>query len=73
MLEPNHQGRGHGIWFLDTVVQLLEPNRGTIFLDCWEGNTKLRDFYSRAGFEHVGTVPEDDYQVAVFAKELRGA
>lgn len=70
MLEPSCQGKGVGIRFLESVVELMEPRLGTVFLDCWEGNAKLRNFYKRAGFECLGTLPEDDYAVAVFAREL---
>ncbi|KAK1763727.1 acyl-CoA N-acyltransferase [Phialemonium atrogriseum] len=70
MLEPEWQGKRIGIRFLAGVAGLMGPELGTIFLDCWEGNTKLQSFYSRAGFKHLGTVPENDYYVAVFAKEM---
>jgi len=70
MLEPNCQGKGVGNRFLERVVELMEPSLGTVFLDCWEGNAKLRDFYARAGFECLGSLPEDDYVVAVFSREL---
>lgn len=70
MLEPSCQGKGVGIRFLETATRLMRPMLGTIFLDCWEGNVKLREFYAQAGFEYLGTLPEDDYAVAVFAREL---
>ncbi len=66
MLEPSVQGRGLGLDFLDGVRRLVTPAGGTIFLDCWAGNDKLRDFYRRAGFTFHGVYPFEDYEVAVF-------
>ena len=39
-------------------------------LDCWAGNDRLIRYYKDAGFEHLGNVPEDDYQVALFEKPV---
>jgi GNAT superfamily N-acetyltransferase len=66
MLEPGEQGKGLGLAFLEGVKQLAIPTSGTIVLDCWAGNMKLRDFYRRAGFTLYGIFPEQDFEVAVF-------
>jgi GNAT superfamily N-acetyltransferase len=66
MLEPEKQGQGLGLSFLVGVKQLAIPLTGTIVLDCWAGNAKLRDFYQRAGFTLHGIFPESDFEVAVF-------
>jgi GNAT superfamily N-acetyltransferase len=68
MLEPSYQGRGLGKPFLDGVQDRVVPNRhGTIILDCWAGNHKLRDFYHRAGFRLHGVFPTPlGFDVAVF-------
>jgi GNAT superfamily N-acetyltransferase len=67
MLEPEEQGKGLGKVFLDGVKDLVIPhNNGTIVLDCWAGNEKLRDFYLRAGFTFHGEFPVKDFEVAVF-------
>lgn len=70
MLEPAVQGKKLGLDFLAGVRQLVTPVGGTIFLDCWAGNTKLRDFYQRAGFTFHGIYPFEDYEVAVFFYSL---
>ncbi|EME86443.1 uncharacterized protein MYCFIDRAFT_202510 [Pseudocercospora fijiensis CIRAD86] len=72
MLDPNHQGRGLGRGFIGDYVKHLEEvfGGGTIILDCWAGNSKLRDFYIRSGFTFAAIVPENDYEVAVFYREL---
>lgn len=66
MLEPGKQGQKLGLDFLDGVKHLVLSAAGTIILDCWAGNAKLRDFYHRAGFAFHGVFPENDYEVAVF-------
>lgn len=71
MLEPSQQGKGLGKVLLDGVRELVAAEwhgrRGTIVLDCWAGNAKLRDFYARAGFLLHGVFPSGEgYDVAVF-------
>lgn len=66
MLEPREQGKRYGLPFLEGVKRLVLANKGAILLDCWAGNTKLRDFYQRAGFTFHGLYPEDTYEIAVF-------
>lgn len=68
MLDPEEQGKGLGLDFLNGVKQLLTPASGSIVLDCWAGNDNLRAFYQRAGFTLHGVFlfPFEDYEVAVF-------
>lgn len=72
MVDPSHQSRGLGKRFVGDYVKHIEEvfGGGTIILDCWAGNDKLRDFYTRAGFTFAAVVPENDYEVAVFYREL---
>lgn len=70
MLEPAVQGKKLGLDFLVGIRQLVMPAGGTIILDCWAGNAKLRDFYQRAGFTFHGVYPFEDYEVAVFFYSL---
>lgn len=70
MLEPEEQGKRLGLIFLKEVKRLMAPLSGTIVLDCWAGNAKLRDFYLRAGFTCQGIFPEKDFEVAVFVFSL---
>ena len=37
-----------------------------LYLDCWAGNDKLKNFYLNNGFKHVGDFPEEDYFISVF-------
>ena len=70
MLEPEEQGKRLGGAFLEEVKRLMAPRSGTIVLDCWAGNVKLRDFYYRAGFTGRGIFPVKDYEVMVFVSSL---
>jgi GNAT superfamily N-acetyltransferase len=70
MLEPEEQGKRLGGIFLEEVKRLMAPRTGTIALDCWAGNGKLRDFYQRAGFTGHGIFPVEDYEVMVFVFSL---
>jgi hypothetical protein len=67
MLEPEEQGKGFGLHFLEGIQRLVIPTAGSIILGCWAGNAKLRDFYHRAGYTFRGVFPEKDYEVAVFS------
>lgn len=68
-IQPGSQGRGLGVRLLDGIKGLVGA-RGPalIVLDCWAGNDRLREYYSRAGFELHGVFPSraGDYEVAVF-------
>lgn len=74
VLEPVYQGQGLGLCFLKEVLRQLEveEGNGTVVLDCWAGNEKLRHFYEKAGFGFLGVFPERDYEVAVFAYKMSG-
>ncbi len=66
MLEPDEQGKGLGLSFLEGLKRLVIPTSGTIILNCWAGNAKLRAFYQRAGFTFHSVQPVEDYEVAIF-------
>jgi len=68
MLDPGEQGRGLGAHFLEGIKAYVASQQpgGTIVLDCWAGNDKLRDFYTRAGFKLHGVFPANGFEVAVF-------
>ncbi|GCE30872.1 hypothetical protein KDA_63560 [Dictyobacter alpinus] len=69
-LEPEQQGRGLGFHFLSGVRALVAQRdpQANIILDCWAGNTKLRTFYTRAGFTLHGEFIEKDHWLAVFVQ-----
>lgn len=73
MLEPGEQGHGFGTHFLDGIKAYVASQQpeSTIVLDCWAGNDKLRDFYTRAGFKLHGVFPANGFEVAVFVYQTR--
>lgn len=70
MVEPAEQGKGLGLVFLDRIRRLMKEQGGTVVLDCWAGNPKLRNFYQEAGFIHYGNFPENDYEISVYVQTL---
>ncbi|KAK0125573.1 hypothetical protein ONS95_000420 [Cadophora gregata] len=68
MLEPSLQCNGLGKRLLKDVLNTWgqRHGEGTIVLDCWAGNEKLRQFYEEVGFSLVGVYPEEGYEIAVF-------
>ena len=66
MIEPTEQSKGLGLIFLGGVMALMEDEGGTIILDCWAGNAKLRDFYEKAGFIFHDDFPESNYEISVY-------
>lgn len=63
---PEKQGKNVGIHITDYACRLSRNSQKTLYLDCWSGNEKLRDFYSKAGFDFLGNFPEADYFISVF-------
>jgi GNAT superfamily N-acetyltransferase len=66
MIAPERQGNGLGVLLLAAAKQRVAERGGTIMLDCWSGNAKLRAFYSAAGFHFHGEFFEEDFTVAAF-------
>jgi len=63
---PEYFGKSLGLKMVNYAMKLSRQMNKTLYLDCWAGNNKLREFYSGAGFELLGDVPEEDYMVSVF-------
>lgn len=66
---PEYQGKNTGMHITDYACKLSKNLQKTLYLDCWAGNEKLRDFYSKAGFNFCGDFPENDYFISVFKYE----
>src|SRR5215471_2163625 len=58
-------GTAHILEGIKAYVASRQPG-AIIVLDCWAGNDKLRDFYTRAGFKLHGVFPANGFEVAVF-------
>lgn len=63
---PEFQGGNLGSAILDFAYSYAEKLNKTLYLDCWAGNEKLKDFYTRNGLESIGDFPEDDYFISIF-------
>lgn len=63
---PEYQGMNLGREVLNYVCEYSRSLKKALYLDCWAGNKKLREFYSNAGFKFMGDFPEEDYFVTVF-------
>ncbi|WOO35485.1 GNAT family N-acetyltransferase [Anaerocolumna sp. AGMB13020] len=63
---PEYQGKGIGEKILRFVQKFSIKQERNIYLDCYQGNKKLRQFYEKAGFYYQGDYPEENYLVSVF-------
>lgn len=63
---PEYQGKGLGRKILHFVQNFSIKREKNIYLDCYQGNKKLRQLYEKAGFYYQGDYPEEDYLVSVF-------
>lgn len=63
---PEYQGKGIGEKILRFVQKFSVKHEKNIYLDCYQGNKKLRQFYEKAGFYYQGDYPEENYLVSVF-------
>ena len=67
MIAPQRQGAGLGNVLLAGVRRhVMAHGGGTVLLDCWAGNQKLRAFYLADGFRFHGEFHEEGYDVAAF-------
>ncbi len=63
---PRIQGLGFGVTMLNLIRECETLNRKSLYLDCWAGNKKLRNFYLESGFIYMGDYPEDDYYISIY-------
>ncbi|MFF2796389.1 GNAT family N-acetyltransferase [Lysinibacillus xylanilyticus] len=63
---PEFQGRNFGSSITQFACSFVKGLRKTLYLDCWAGNEKLKEFYSRNGLEYIGDFPEEDYYISIF-------
>jgi len=67
MIDPARQGERLGHELLAGVRRhVAAQGGGTVLLDCWAGNAKLRAFYLEDGFELHGEFRAAGYEVAAF-------
>ncbi|AVK86606.1 hypothetical protein C3943_25600 [Lysinibacillus sp. B2A1] len=58
---PEFQGKNFGSSITQFACSFVKELKKTIYLDCWAGNEKLKEFYLRNGLEYIGDFPEEDY------------
>lgn len=63
---PEYQGKNIGLKVINYAFETSRNLRKILYLDCWAGNVKLKNFYSKAGFDFHGDFPEEDYTISVF-------
>lgn len=63
---PEYQGNNLGSVITDFARSFAREVDKTIYLDCWAGNEKLKNFYLNNGFEYQGNFPEEDYFISIF-------
>jgi len=68
-VRPDYQRAGVGQEICGAAFSIAKDANKTIYLDCWEGNEKLKKFYGDFGFVYCGDFPEEDYWISVFKFE----
>lgn len=63
---PRFQGRNIGSAITKFACFFAKGLDKTLFLDCWAGNEKLKQFYARNSLEYIGDFPEGNYFVSIF-------
>ncbi|WLR42281.1 GNAT family N-acetyltransferase [Bacillus carboniphilus] len=65
-VHPFHQGKDLGSEILRFVYAYVKKQQKSVYLACWAGNEKLKQFYLNNGLMYVGDFPEEDYFISVF-------
>lgn len=63
---PEYQGKSIGSKITDFACTSAQKLNKILYLDCWAGNIKLREFYSKNGFQYIGDFCEEDYLISIF-------
>jgi GNAT superfamily N-acetyltransferase len=63
---PEFQGKNIGSAITKFACSYAKGLDKTLYLDCWAGNKKLKQFYSRNGLEYIGDFSEENYFVSIF-------
>ena len=69
---PEYQGKNIGRVIIDYSCKISRDTKKTLYLDCWAGNEKLKNFYIKAGLDYCGDFPEEDYMISVYKFESKG-
>lgn len=65
-IHPSYQKNNLGLNIIQYVNDISKALDVDIYLDCWNGNSNLKKFYSNAGLDICGIFPENDYEICIF-------
>lgn len=63
---PEFQGKNMGSEIINFAFSYTKMLNKTLYLDCWAGNKKLKEYYTYHGLEYIGDFPENDYSISIF-------
>ncbi|KAB3530301.1 GNAT family N-acetyltransferase [Alkaliphilus pronyensis] len=65
-ITPEMQGKDLGRDVIEYCCSYADKQAKSLYLDCWSGNKKLREFYSKTQLQYLGDFSEKDYYISVF-------
>ncbi|MEB1808856.1 MAG: GNAT family N-acetyltransferase [Bacillaceae bacterium] len=66
---PKYQGKNLGSEVVNFACSFAKQRNLALYLDCWAGNEKLKEFYLGNGLEYIGDFPEEDYFISIFKQQ----
>ena len=63
---PNHQGKNIGRSIISFCHSFSKEQHKDMYLDCWAGNDRLKQFYKSCGLCYLGDFPVEDYYISIF-------
>eukprot|EP00833_Pecoramyces_ruminatium_P005687 jgi/Orpsp1_1/1179719/evm.model.c7180000070512.1 len=66
-LLPKYQKQKIGEKMIKKAIEIVHSQKKVVVLDCWNGNQKLKDYYTKLGFKYIKDIPEYDYFISVFS------
>ena len=59
-LLPKYQRKGIGAKMIQKAIEIVHSQGKVVVLDCWNGNQKLKEYYTKIGFKYIMDLPEDN-------------
>ncbi|ORX80864.1 acyl-CoA N-acyltransferase [Anaeromyces robustus] len=66
-LLPKYQKKDFGVKIIQKAIEIVHSQGKVVVLDCWSGNQKLKEYYTKLGFKYIRDLPEYDYYISVFS------
>lgn len=63
---PDYQGKSIGRSIINFCHSFSKVQSKDMYLDCWAGSNKLKEFYKDCGLQYLGDFPVDDYFISIF-------